>query len=409
MKKTEAIGVIAEYNPFHNGHAYHLEVSRKNLGDLPVIAIMSGNFVQRGQPALADKWNRAACAVQNGVDLVLELPVIFACRSAEHFAQGAVKILQATGCVKYLSFGCEEAELELLKHVASIPLPPFSEQFAEKIKSGRSYAQIISEVISSDDKKLLSILQQPNNILGIEYLRQLTKLHSDIIPFTVTRHGAAHHDTGLNGQFAGASAIRRTCLSSGLDSIRQVIPPATYKFLSALSARSHVGIDQDTLDLLLMYKLRQASPQSIAACTECSEGLENKIFRAAGKNSLEEIVGTIKSKRYPATRINRLLIQFLLANETVNFRSARAADPSYLRILAFNKRGRNLLKEMKATATLPLLNKIDKALFRASPHTDRFRASLKLDLAATDLYNLLQPGNRLYGADYLNQPHYFDE
>lgn len=409
MKTLQTIGIVAEYNPFHNGHALHLAETRRIVGDLPIIAVMSGNFVQRGLPAITDKWTRASIAVKNGVDLVLELPAIFACRSAEHFARGAISTLQATGCVTHLSFGCETSDFSLLEQAASIASDNTSACQLDMDK-GLSYAAAMSNLFCKKNRELAHIAKQPNNILAIEYLKQIKALDTDFLPLPVKRQESLYNDPEIKGRIASATAIREEFLTFGLSSkIEQAVPPTSFETLKLLDEKKRLGFSQKNLDLLLLFLLRRLSPEEIAARCECSEGLENKIIKAVSAGSWAETVSMIKSKRYPETRINRLLLQLLLSSTTETFTGAIAERPSYLRVLAFNSRGRKLLRTMRETATLPVITKLGKHILDEEKSSSDLITSLKIDLMSSTLFGLLQNDALPYAADFRTSPSYLPE
>lgn len=410
MTNKHCIGIVAEYNPFHNGHAYHLAEAKKVVGDKPVIAVMSGNFVQRGIPALTDKWSRAAIATKNGVDLVLELPTIFACRSAEHFARGAVKILESTGCVTHLSFGCETSDISLLEQAVQISGSNISDTRIG-LSKGLSYAAAVGIALSKANPELVKVVEQPNNILAIEYLKQINLSKTKLIPVPISRISAMYNDKEIISNIASATAIRHEYLKNGLTTgIANAVSPSTFSSLWQLNAEKRLGHKQEYLDLLLSFLLKQISPTYIAKCCECSEGLENKIAKAADTSSWSEAVAMIKSKRYPETRINRLLLQILLSSQEIKFKDAMSDNPSYLRVLAFNDRGRQLLKKMRSTATLPIITKLGKNAFSCESQNDKsYISSLKIDLSATTLFSLLQENSMSYPADFKTSPFYLPE
>ncbi|MGE4589073.1 MAG: nucleotidyltransferase [Acidaminococcaceae bacterium] len=410
MTNKKCIGIVAEYNPFHSGHAYHLAAARETVGDLPVIAVMSGNFVQRGIPALTDKWSRAAIATRNGVDLVLELPAIFSCRSAEHFARGAIKILESTGCVTHLSFGCETPDISLLEQAAQVASNSQRDTRIE-LSKGLSYAAAMGSALSKTNPELAKTAEQPNNILAIEYLKQINILQKKIIPVPISRVSAMYNDKEIRSNIASATAIRHAFRKNGLtEEIAKVVSPLTFSMLLQLNSENRLGHKEEYLDLLLSFLMRQLSPDSIARCCECSEGLEYKIAKAANAFGWSETISMIKSKRYPETRINRLLLQILLSSKEITFKDAISTNPSYLRVLAFNNRGRLLLKKMKNTATLPIITKLGKNAFTYNDkNNNNLIASLKIDLAASNLFSLLQGNSLSYPADFKNSPFYLSE
>ena len=215
---NKAIGIVAEYNPFHNGHAHHLRESKRIAGNLPIIAVMSGSIVQRGLPALLDKWTRAQMAVLGGVDLVIELPTVFACRSAEFFASGAVKLLAATGLVSHISFGAEAATAKNLILTAELLNSTYFQEAMHKyLDQGHSYAKSL-ELTLLEEQQALALAQHPNNILALEYCRQLLSNDYNIEPIVVTRRGSGYKDQCINGSIAGATAIREHYRRYGIDS-----------------------------------------------------------------------------------------------------------------------------------------------------------------------------------------------
>ena len=331
MKKS--IGVIAEYNPFHNGHLLHLTEARRLAGgDLPVIAVMSGSVVQRGEPAFCNKWARAQMAVQNGADLVLELPAVFSCRSAEFFAAGAVQLLAATGITDCLAFGAETAETQTLAAAAHF-INTHQEELRAIIKSGASYAAAQSTLLQNAGFTFAAA--EANDILALEYCRCLQKYAPQIMPLVIRRCGAGYNSSataGLSGR------------------ILNQIPECSHKLLERLHSLNLLGWNAEKLNALVLYKLCMLPEQQIAAACECTEGLEHRLKAAAACPDMQSVVSSVSSKRYTKSRIRRLLMQLLLGNDKNIFTEAK---PQYLRVLAFNSRGRSMLAQMRKTASMP--------------------------------------------------------
>ena len=211
MSSNPVVGIIAEYNPFHNGHAYQIARIRALLPDAALVAVMSGSFTQRGEPTVLDQWQRAALAIENGIDLVIELPYAFSCRSAQHFATGGIRLLAALGCVTHLAFGAETDDLPLLTQLAEASeLQAVKEDLHQRLKEGRSYAAAFAGAVAQRCSCPPSILRQPNNILAIEYLRARTHFAPKLHPLLIHREGAAYHDESIVSNIASASAIRCT-------------------------------------------------------------------------------------------------------------------------------------------------------------------------------------------------------
>ena len=403
MKTNPVIGIVAEYNPFHKGHAHQISTVKKLVDDAAIVAVMSGSFVQRGEPALADKWSRAVMAVTEGVDLVIELPAIYACRSSQNFVKGALATLSAMGCLTHLSFGCETSTPELLQALAKININPA--ELKPAMKNGLTYAATVEKLLSTKLPVHQKVLKSPNNILALEYYRYLLANDSAVIPLPITRYGADYLDTDIKTALPSASAIRQEILAKGItQAVLEALPPKLGIQINALYQKQALGIENSTLTTLLQYLLTKLEPSDIASYCDTSEGLENKIAANWNFTNFADLVNKVKSKRYPATRIQRLLCQMLISTPAVPFASTANITPSYLRILAFNSRGRKLLKTLKTSATLPIINKLGKNIFAEYPE-ENFVKTLKTEIAATNAYDLLQ-GNGGYNRDYTTSPIY---
>lgn len=389
----QAAGIIAEYNPFHNGHLYHLQQTKEKT-KLPIIIIMSGSIMQRGEPALLDKWTRARLAVDNGADLVIELPAAFSLRSAQYFASGAVALLQACGCVSTLSCGTENPATEFTALATALTSTECSKLLQEKLQQGLSYAAASEQALQELTGKKIQ-LNTPNDILALEYSKALLK--TAIKPIFIQRQHADYNDTAISGNIASATAIRQALLTGETSDIAQAVPADVNQELIALPY--DFAFSRQRLWMLISYRLRMLTPQQIALSCQCSEGLENVLKRAESCTSLAEAVAECSGKRYPASRIRRLLLQLLLHHSAEDFAQS---EPAYLRILAFNEQGRNLLKDIKKNSSLPLLTKLGRNPFHNQSRA--FTNQLELDIAASDLLALLQ--QRPSGSDFLTSPHY---
>lgn len=403
MEFSAVIGIIAEYNPFHRGHARQLVQARKKLGPVPVIAVMSGSLTQRGQLPLWDKWRRARLALLGGVDLVLELPVIGSLQSAQGFARTGIALLEATGLVTYLSFGCEAKDPARLLSLSQEVFSPA--EWQEALASGGSYAKGAEILAAARDPAYRELFTGSNNLLALEYLKALQS-HPGIRPLPIHREGQAYGESQLTSDpdpFPSASALRQELRTQG----------CTARFLEGLPlqlrslCQSWVGEkglpDTDkALDLLLAAALEKASPSLLASWTQVSEGLEDRIWKHRRAGSFAALVDASRTRRYPASRIRRILWQLLLSGPGCSFREAAAHPPSYLRVLGFTQTGRQLLRAMKKTARLPLFPALEKNTLANSP-SPAFRQQLELDLRAQDLYQLLTEG-RITDKDYRIQP-----
>ena len=386
----QATGIIAEYNPFHNGHLYHIQET-KRLTQQPVIVVMSGSFMQRGEPAVLSKWQRASCAVQGGADLVLELPCVFTLRSAEFFAKGAVQLLAATGCVNTLACGTEHPQSGFEAAASLACSAEAQARLRELLQNGLSYAQAWEKILGAN-----TAFRSPNDILALEYTKELLQTSADIQPLYLQRTDEGYNSTTIGSSIASASAIRRA-IADGDGSWQQAVPDYMHEALAT------GGYNAQLLWLLLKYRLRLLSPQQLAERCEASEGLENLLSKAADCASLQSALAACSSKRYTASRIRRLLLQILLDLPKAVWQKQA---PAYLRVLAFNNIGRQLLHRMKTSAQLPIINKLGKnALCNDSV---AYRTQLSAEVTATDLWSLLQKDAALNrsGNDFYQSPVY---
>jgi len=375
-----AIGIVAEYNPFHTGHAFQIARSRERLGDdRPVIAVMSGNWVQQADCAIADKWTRARLALMGGTDLVLELPTVFAMSSAEKFAQGAVDILHSSGVVEYISFGSECGDADMLSRVAAgLDSPEYLAALRALTGSGLPFAvcrqRAAQEVLGAEPGSLLA---NPNNNLGIEYIRALNRLNSSILPMTVRREGAAHNSISPDRpRFLSATQIRAE-LRAGLG--EQTEPWLMSGSLPLLTQLPSL----DRMERGLLAKLRTMSARDWGKLPDsgASEGLPQRLEKAGKQcRSMNEFFELTKTKRYTHARLRRLVLWAYLGLTEAD----RPAYASYLRVLGFNDRGQELLKEMKKSALVPIVTKPA----HARKLDEAGRRLFELESRCTDLYDL---------------------
>ena len=393
-----ATGIIAEYNPFHNGHLYQLREATRLTGQ-PVVVAMSASFMQRGEPACLSKWLRARLAVENGAALVLELPTAFSLRSAQFFASGGVQLLAATGSVNTLSCGVESPELDFGALAQRITSDAAQGRIRSLLSQGKSYAAACAAVLSeaqqeagvtamqasSNEGKAFAGLTKPNDILALEYAKALQA--TDIKPLFIERRGDGYNDREISGTMSSATAIRQA-LNNSNDGWQQAVPASVRQAL----LDNAPGYDAALLWQLLRYKLRLMSVDAIADACQCSEGLENLLKDAAACPSFAEALQLCTSKRYTTSRIRRLFMQLLL--DVPRWRWEDNA-PAYLRVLAFNDTGRQLLKQMKATASLPIITGLYRNWPQRLQHLQLrqqqiYSQQLLLELRATELWSLLQ-------------------
>lgn len=383
-----ATGIIAEYNPFHNGHRHQIGCIKK-LRDGGILACMSGSITQRGEFALLDKWQRAQAAVKNGINLVIELPTIFACRSAQDFASGGVRLLASLGIVDTLAFGTEYPDIKGLQAASAFQPDDHHDQLQAKLKQGLSYGAAVSQLIAENTGLPNEMLTEPNTILAIEYLRALKKTDG-IAPLPLLRTGAGHNDTASSGQYASGTAIRRMALQGNFRELMPVVPGAT---LAEIENTAMFPSTKKQLPLII-WKLLSMDMDSIGAIYGVNEGMEYRLKEAACSPacaaSCKALLQELATRRYPATRIQRILMHLLLENTKDT--TAEMTSPLYIRVLAFDDIGRSMLKAIRQKAQLPLIIKTTDYLGRRDiQHPDRLsplQKMLYMDIAAANLREL---------------------
>ncbi|MGI6571212.1 MAG: nucleotidyltransferase [Caldicoprobacterales bacterium] len=404
------LGIIAEYNPFHFGHLYHLRKSKELIKADYAVAVMSGQFTQRGEAAIADKWIRAETAVRCGVDLVLELPFVYAVQTAELFAYGGIQALNNTGLTTHVSFGSETGDLEPLQRIAAILLAE-PEEYRMLLKSylakGFSYpaaryhgimdySKTSSEKLP--DEVLKKALSGSNSILGIEYLKALKKTHSSITPLTIPRIRSAYSSQKIQKGISSATSIRREILADGMTGrVADALPGAVFDLLSEAFARGMGPVDHHAMEDLILGILRRSSREEIAAWMDVEEGLENRIKEFAHKAAgLDDFLSQVKTRRYVLTRLQRILVHGLLNLTKQAFREMNSeTGPAYLRILAFSEKAAPLLKRLGMTARVPVLTKAA----HVNKLDDKVRRMFAYDCLATDLYGLATGSQELRQGD----------
>lgn len=381
------LGIIAEYNPFHNGHAYQLAQAKKRSQCDAAVVIMSGHFTQRGEPALFNKWQRAEMALQGGADLILELPVAYSVRSAYYFALGGVLSLAAAG-VQTLAFGSECADLASLSAIAELlAAEPISyrQLLTQFLEQGLSYPQAQQSALNALLPKTGHLFAQPNNLLAIHYLQIIRQYHLSMKPLAIMRQRALHGEqlAPENSLFASGTAIRHLLLEQN-DAWRSYVPSSTETLISRALLQGYHPVTLEHFSQPLLTLLRRDTAQSLTCYPEIREGLEHLLWREAqNASNLSALCHAVKSKRYTYTRLQRLLCALLLNLTTESLQCA--AIPAYLRVLGFNATGRRVLKQLKSTAALPVITKSASAKHILS---SAGQALFDLDCRATDIYHL---------------------
>ncbi len=383
----KVVGIVAEYNPFHKGHAYHIQKAKELTGCDYCIVVMSGNYTQRGVPAMIDKHSRAKMALLNGADLVIELPVRFATSSAEGFATNAVAILNATGVVTELCFGSECGNVEKLSQIAKVLLEEpdeYKEVLKRELKNGHSYPvarNMALQGLDCWDFDSLKILSMPNNILGIEYIKALMKTGSKMNPVTVKRRGSNYNDCSLSDLYSSALAIRSSIATTeNLENIYSDVPKNVFEIMKDRQNISFPIVPDDFSEML-HYKLLSEKDSGFTQYIDVSSDLSDRIAKNVYQyKNYESFCDLLKTKNMTYTRISRCLLHILLDLKVDDTKSA----PSYIRILGLNTRAGNLSKALKENCTLPLISKLADASKQLSD--DAF-ALLKEDVFASNLYD----------------------
>ena len=401
---SKVLGIIAEYNPFHNGHALHLAKSKEETGAEYVICIMSGNFVQRGNTSIVNKWLKTEMALKNGIDLVLELPTIYSVSSAENFAEGSIKLLNSLKIVDSISFGSENSDIDILNRLATIFYKEprrYLELLSMELKKGLSFPKARENAISLylNNPIYSEILNKSNNILSIEYLKALKKYKSHIRPVAIKREKVFYSSNCIVDEYASATAIREMIKSNQYNDIRKVMPRTSYDLLMDEIEKKHCVIDLVNFEKEILYRLRNLSANELKNFPEVNEGLENVIKNASNScNSLTELINKVKSKRYTQTRIQRILIYILLNITKKDMSLAKKSIP-YARILGYSSKGKDLISEINnANPKLTLITSVKK--FMDKPGNKIYKSMLSKDILATNIYTLAYMNNSVANLDY---------
>jgi len=381
-----AAGIIAEYNPFHNGHERHIRETRLRTGCEFVIVAMNGSVSQRGEMMIADKWTRAEMALRGGADIVVELPVLWGVRPAENFAAGGTAILHALGC-EWLSFGCETEDMDLLRRICDVleeEGPEYKEHLRRALAEGKSFARARGEALAALTGTDGELLSAPNAALALEYMRSLRRMGSEMKPVAVMR-GASHHATEIARE-TSASAIRRAILEMRPEAAAEAMPAEAY---SLLRERAGSVPDQKSQDIAMLMALRGMNQEQIAGLPDVAEGLENSLYKACREaGTREEMLAQIKSKRYTYARLSRIAAHAMIGTDRGLADSVPL--PRYVRLLGVKKSAFGALAQLQKNSALPIVDR-GKAL----AGDDVF----ELERRATDLRALLSRDPAFRAAD----------
>ena len=415
----KTLAIISEYNPFHNGHLYQFSKSKEITGADCILVAMSGNFVQRGEPAIINKWARADMALAAGADLVIEMPFVFSTQDANGFALGGITLLNSLNVVQYLCFGCENNNRNMLLAIGRFlgnENTNYKTLVKENSKKGFEYPKARAQAICEYQEnfgidqlkitssiQLMEILSSPNNILAIEYMKHLLKIKSSILPIPIKRIGAAYHEETIQKSISSATSIRNEILqnikypyqidkkSSG--KIKSVMPISAYNILDKELSEGRAPVSLNRYEQYILATLRNIPKEKLSLIHGVNEGLENRIKNAALKStSIDMLLYSIKTRRYTLTKIKRILLHVmtgLLKEDVALFNNYGAM---YIRVIGFSHKGKTLLKKIKKNSSLPIITKLSNFLREVnsekSLHYKDLLKMINYDILATDLYNL---------------------
>lgn len=404
------LGIIAEYNPFHLGHKYHLEESKRITDCQYSLAVMSGSFVQRGEPAIIDKFYRAKMAILNGIDLVIELPFIYSCQTAEIFAKGSVEILNSLNCVNSLAFGSEYSNIDDLKLIAKILIEePYDftlylknfllEGFSFPIARVKALEKYFKKINKPIYKNIDHILSGSNNILGIEYLKQLNRLDSNIKPYIIKRKGNDYKDIHLATEFSSATSIRNSLFSNNYKDVKKHLPKSSYETLVEFKNKYNNYNKLDNYYSFLNYKLI-SEKETIKEIFDIGEDLGNRFINNFDKvDNLNDLIYKLTSKTHTSTRIQRAILNFLINNFNNDYKDLIAQEPKYIRILGSNVKGFEIINKIKEKSNIKIISKFNQ--HKKHPNLDKY---IELEKKSTDLYYLGLVDKPLTNYDYFEKP-----
>ncbi|MGI6443122.1 MAG: nucleotidyltransferase family protein [Synergistaceae bacterium] len=390
--KIPIVGIIAEYNPLHNGHLYQIQKAKESSKAEAVVVVLSSNFVQRGEPSILDKWNRAQITINTGADLVLELPVVFSAHNAGVFASAATDILGSSGIVTHLSFGLEDPDwnTDIILSILNEEPADFKSLLKLSLGKGLSYvearATALETMIAGSSEKL----KKPNNSLALSYMLRLRQKKWKMQPIPIKRLGGGHHCNVL-GEYSSSSAIRKAIAEGRSDEAMSFLPTESKEILRSAIADGDACIEYKKLWNLLRMLLIRSSAEEISKIAEVGEGIEYRLKKEAlTSTSFNEWAEKCSSKRYTLGRIRRHAIHALIGLNHWENRAFQRIGPAYIRVLATNDKGKELLKKMKETSLLPVVTKYGEAS-RVSPYAQKM---INYELLACELWSQLIPSEK---------------
>lgn len=384
------VGIVCEYNPFHNGHLNHMRLAAAQPDGEFVVCVISSDFLQRGEPAILPKNLRAESAVLNGADLVFELPSVFSCSSAEFYASSAVQMMGRLGIVDSLVFGSENNDIDLLKQIAALLVEePAAYKLTLKnhLSSGVSFAKArslaVSEYLGNDD--VPEVAEGSNNILGIEYIKAIMRESLPINTVSVPRIAEEYKSEAIEGRYPSATAIRQSLASDGLESVKDFLPSSTYELLENFYEYKSEFINMELLKDAIFYRIASLSMSELAQFHGVSEGFENRLKASlSGASTVKDYIETCATKRYPKTRIARILIHILLDLKGDEAEAIWAKGPLYARLLAASKKGMSLIPVLERNSSIPVFTSLKPFYQNARPS---WKTLLDYEIKASDIYS----------------------
>lgn len=398
----KVLGIITEYNPFHNGHIYHIEKSKQITQADFVIAVMSGSFTEQGNISIYDKFKRATIAVENGVDLILELPTIYANSSSEYFANASISLLNSINIVDCICFGSEAGNIDLLSNISNKIInneDRIWKDISSNLKQGISFAkareQSITKYLNTEE---IIEFSKPNNILAIEYLNSLSKLNGKIKPYTINRNSSNFNDTNISKDkiYTSATSIRNHIYEKKeISDLKSLIPQNMLNIVCNIEPTFN-----DKLLNILKYKIITSSKKDLSNIYEVTEGLENRIISAiSNSNTYDELIENIKSKRYQMSKIKRILNNIILNITKDDFERIYKSNEQYAHILKISKRGKALLSQIAKNSNIPLITSVNDNVLNSL--SDIQRSMINIDILATNIHSILN--NENINKDYTNR------
>lgn len=405
---NNVLGIIAEYNPFHNGHLYHITESKKMSKSDYTVVIMSGNFVQRGSTSIVNKWIKTEMALKCGADLIIELPTIYSISSAENFAEGAIKLLDSLGIVDILSFGNEYCDISVLDDIANVLYKEpkeYSVLLGRELQKGLSFPKAREKALMlylNDIRRYANVLSSSNNILGIEYLKALKRTKSIIQPLAINRNSVSYNSNEISNGFASATTIRELVKKRDFIEISKVMPEASFNLLKDSISKGHYVTDISIFEKEILYKFRTMNTEEIANLPDVNEGLDIVLKKAANScNTLTEFFKNAKTKRFTQTRLQRICLYALLGITEKDMQISKKTTP-YVRVLGFNQKGRDLVSEIhRLNPKLPIITSVKR--FLNSNQNKTLKSMLETDIMATNIYTLGYESDSSSNLDYTHK------